>query len=73
MGIQSTVVMGESDRLEVELSVVISEDESDSMLWYFLLRSPAVEISPEHLDEIVGLIINRLYPNKMFKKHKACL
>jgi hypothetical protein len=73
IAIQSAVVVGETGRLEVELSVEISEDESDSMLWYFMLRSLAVNISPDNLDEIVVLIINRLCPSKMNNKHKACL
>ncbi len=73
IAIQSAVVVGETGRLEVELSVEISEDESDSMLWYFMLRSPAENISPDNLDEIVGLIVNRLCPEKLNIKHKACL
>jgi hypothetical protein len=69
---QSAVVM-ESDKREVELSVVAIEDGSDSMLWHFLLRSPEENISPDNLDEIVVLIVNRLCPEKLNVKLKACL
>ena len=69
---QSAVVM-ESGKREVELSVVAIDDGSDSMLWHFLLRSPEENISPDDLDEIVELIVNRLCPSKMKNKHKACL
>ena len=56
---QSTIVANASASREVELSVVV-KDEHDSMLWYFMLRSPEVNISPDNLDEIVSLIVNRL-------------
>jgi hypothetical protein len=63
----------ESRKREVELSVVAIEDGSDSMLWHFLLRSPEENISPADLDEIVGLIVYRLCPEKLNMKPKACL
>lgn len=69
---QSAVVM-ESGKREVELTVVAMDDGSDSMLWHFLLRSPEENISPDNLDEIVVLIVNRLCPEKLNIKHKACL
>lgn len=70
---QSAVVAGESGKREVELSVVVMDDVSDSMLWHFLLRSAEENISPDNLDEIVALIVNRLYPHRSNRKHKACL
>lgn len=68
----SAVVM-EAGKREVELTVVAMDDGSDSMLWHFLLRSAEENISPDNLDEIVALIVNRLYPCRSNKKHKACL
>ncbi len=69
---QSVVVVRESARREVELSVVIKDEENDSMLWHFILISPEGRISPDDLDEIVTQIINRLFPDNM-NMHKACL
>jgi len=69
---QSAVVM-EAGKREVELTVVAMEDGSDSMLWHFLLRSPEENISPDHLDEIVTLIVSRFCPEKQNLRHKACL
>jgi len=70
---QSAVVAGESGKREVELTVVVIDEESDSMLWHFILRSPEENISTDNLDEIVALIVNRLCPAKLNKKPKACL
>jgi hypothetical protein len=69
---QSVVVGRESTEQEVELSVVVKDETDDSMLWHFILMSPERHISPDDLDEIVTLIINRLFPDKMHL-HKACL
>jgi hypothetical protein len=69
---QSAVVLDESFRREVELSVVVMDEESDSMLWYFMLRSPERNISPHNLDEIVSLIVNRLCAVKTNGTHKDC-
>ena len=69
---QSAVVV-ESGKREVELSVVAMDDVNDSMLWHFLLRSPEENISPDHLDEIVTLIVSRFCPEKQNLRHKACL
>ncbi len=69
----STVVVDACGRREVELSVVIMDEVSDSMLWYFMLTSPAENISPDDLDEIASLIFNRLYVRRTSGTHKACL
>jgi len=70
---QSAVVVAESARREVEFSVVVMDEVSDSMLWYFMLTSPEENISPDDLDEIASLIVNRLYTKITAGTHKACL
>jgi len=69
----STVVVDACGRREVEFSVVVMDEVSDSMLWYFMLTSPAENISPDDLDEIASLIVNRLYVRRTSGTHKACL
>jgi hypothetical protein len=69
----STVVVDESGRRDVEFSVVVMDEVSDSMLWYFMLTSPEEDISPDDLDEITVLIINRLYARRASGTYKACL
>lgn len=69
---QSVVVGRESTGREVELSVVVKDEADDSMLWHFILMSPEKHISPDDLDEIVTLIVNRLFPDIM-QVHKTCL
>lgn len=61
MTIQSELVRGEAGILEMELLVCVSEIEGDSMLWYFMLRSPVAHISPDNGDEIAMLIVDRLF------------
>jgi len=70
---KSAVVVNESPRREVEFSVVVMDEVSDSMLWHFLLRSPEENISPDDLDEIALLIVNCLYTRRTSGTHKACL
>jgi len=70
---KSAVVVNESARREVEFSVVVMDAVSDSMLWYFMLTSPEENISPDDLDEIASLIVNRLYTRRTSGTHKACL
>jgi len=70
---KSAVVVDESARRAVEFSVVIMDEVSDSMLWYFMLTSPEENISPDNLDEIASLIVTRLYTGRMAGTHKACL
>ncbi len=70
---KSAVVVDESARRAVEFSVVVMDEVSDSMLWYFVLTSPAENISPADLDEIASLIVSRLYTGRMSGTHKACL
>jgi len=69
---KSTVVVDESARREVEFSVVVMDEVSDSMLWYFMLTSPEENISPADLDEIASLIVNRLYTRRTSGTHKDC-
>lgn len=70
---QSAVVVNESARREVEFSVVVIDEVSESMLWYFMLTSPEENISPDDLDEIASLIVNRLYTKITAGTHKDCL
>lgn len=69
----SKVVVNEFSRREVELSVIVMDEVSDSMLWYFMLTSPEGDISPADLEEIASLIAHRLYAGKKSGTHKACL
>jgi hypothetical protein len=69
---KSAVVVDESARRAVEFSVVVMDEVSDSMLWYFMLTSPEANISPHDLDEIASLVVNRLYTGRMSGTHKAC-
>jgi len=73
MVFHSAVVVDGSGRREVEFSVVVIDEASDSMLWYFMLTSPEENISPDDLDEIASLIVKRLYARRMSGTHKACL
>ncbi len=73
LAFQSVIVDGVSGMREVELSVMITDHESDSMLWYFMLRSPIQSISPDNLDEITRLIANRLFEVDVRVYSKACL
>jgi hypothetical protein len=70
---QSAVVAGDSPIRYLELTVVVMDEESDSMLWYFILRSPEVCISPAHLDDIVYLIASRIYPMNKAEKPRYFL
>jgi hypothetical protein len=70
---QSAVVAGNSLIRYLELTVVVMDEESDSMLWYFILRSPEVCISPAHLDDIVHLIVSRIYPMSETEKPRYFL
>jgi hypothetical protein len=69
---QSAVVVRESAVREVELSLVVTDEENDSLLWYFILTSPEKNISPDNLDEIVSLIINHLPTVKANAAYKFC-
>lgn len=70
---QSEVVEDEFAKQDVELTVWVMDDESDSIFWYFILRSAAINISTEHSDEIVSLIASRLCPEKEAQKSKCWL
>jgi len=68
-----SAVVGEYDNRDVELTVEVTEEESDSMLWYFMLRSPEANISTDSLHEIAVLIIDRLCPWQVNQRRKAYL
>lgn len=73
MAFQSVIVDGVSGMREVELSVMVTDHESDSMLWYFMFRSPIQSVSPDNLDEITRLVANRLFEIDVRVYSKACL
>lgn len=73
MVFHSAVVVDGYGRREVEFSVLVIDEASDSMLWYFMLTSPEENISQDDLDEIASLIVKRLYARRMSGTHKACL
>jgi hypothetical protein len=67
------VVEGEFYRRDFELTVLVMDDETGLMLWYFVLNSAARNISTEDFDEIVALIVSRLGCTKEVEKHKCWL
>ena len=69
---QSSVVLWESARRNVELSVTVTDGERGGMLWYFMLTSPEEQISPDRLDEIVALVADRLLGHTPGAVHKGC-
>jgi hypothetical protein len=73
LAFQSVIVDGISGMREVELTVTVTDHERDSMIWYFMLRSPVQSISPDNLDEITRLIGNRLFEVDVRVYSKACL
>lgn len=70
---QSAVVKGEFDRRGVELTVLVKDEETDTILWYFILQSAAIHISAEDTDEIVSIIIARICSGSLVQKQKCWL
>jgi hypothetical protein len=73
LNFHSSVVEGEFSRRDLELTVLVMDDETGLMLWYFVLSSAARNIATEDFDEIVALIVSRLGSTKEVEKHKCWL